>query len=304
MAYFGIFDGMKIGGKEVDTSKLESEGKIIVGDEEWDADDLISDEDKLQFFNDGAMRTQKDILWGIDFLLRDIDKESQTDAKHSPAYYERYRNLVVKFRNKVENCVFPEKLEDWWSYSFDVGSLGITLHLLHTDSYDICADDSVMASSDSEFDLMHVNSKLLTVEQYAQAYGVTTTTVRQWIRRGKLRTAIKQGSEWRIPELAEVMDRGYKPGNYVRKEYLTDLPEEYAFFNDFDTVSIFQNKENKDLFDLDFDKGFDTSKVPEEEWGKYHKEMQMNLKEREKFELYLISSPFVESSDTYIVARG
>lgn len=304
VAYFGIFDGMKINGEEVDTSRLESEGKIIVGDEEMDPDDLITEEDRLQFFNDGALQNQRSLLNDIDILFRKIDEDGKTDTKHSQAYYGRYRELVMKFRTKVEDCTFPEKLEDWWSYTYDVTSTGITLKLAHTDSFDLCADDTIMASCDTEFELLHIRAKLLTVEQYAQAYGVTTTTVRQWIRRGKIQTAIKQGSEWRIPELAEITDRGYTGGRYERLEYLTDLPEKYTFFNDYDIVDISQNKEHRELFDLCFSRRFDVMKVPEEKWSENWKEIQLDKKEREKFELYLISSPFVKASAEYITGRG
>ncbi len=304
MPYLGFFDGMEINGQVVDTSKLEETGKLYVGNEEWDPDDLITEEDKLQYFNDGALRNQTDLLRDIDFLLKKIDEDSKTDVKHSQEYYDRFRNLVEQFKAKVEKSRFPEKLEDWWSYMYDVCSTGITLKLTHTDSYDLCADDTIMATGDSEFELLHIRSKLLTVEQYAQAYGVTTTTVRQWIRRGKIRTAIKQGSEWRIPELAEIMDRGYTSASYERLEYLTDLPGEYAFFNEYDHVSISQNSEHKELFDLCFSKKFDVMEVPEEEWPNYWKEIQMDKKEREKFELYLISNPFVQASATYITGRG
>ena len=94
MPYLGFFDGMEINGQVVDTSKLEETGKLYVGDEEWDPDDLISEEDKLQYFNDGALRNQSDLLRDIDLLLKKIDEDSKTDVKHSQEYYGRFRNLV------------------------------------------------------------------------------------------------------------------------------------------------------------------------------------------------------------------
>lgn len=157
---------------------------------------------------------------------------------------------------------------------------------------------------DTSFHLLTVRTKLLTVEQYAQAYDVTTTTVRQWIRRGKIRSAVKQGSEWRIPELAEIMERGYRDGHYERLEELTDLPQEYAFLNDYVYMDIRQDKEDKTRYDVLFSMKFDPLVVPKEEWDQYHRTVQMDRKEREKFELYLISSPFVRASDTYITGRG
>ena len=297
MAYCGVLDNlMELNGKPVDLSRLE-EGIVIAGDEQFDADELINDEEKRQVFNENAIRTKAELLDEIDRRLKLINKESKDNARHSPEFYHRYKRLIEQFRTEVEKRTFPNKLEDWWEYLYDIHSTGIVLKMSHTSSFDIYADDTVAVLTDTVFTLLRVKTKLLTVEQFAQAYGVTATTVRQWIRRGKIRTAIKQGSEWRIPELAEIMERGYTSGHYARKEFLTDLPSEYAFFNDYDYVDIRQNEKHKELYDLCFSKKFDSTKIPREEWDKYYKEIQLDQKEREKFELYLISSPFVESSE-------
>ncbi len=304
MAYCGILDGLcEIDGKPVDFSRID-EGIIIAGDEEYDADDFITEEDKLGVFNETALRTKDQLLKDIDRLMEEIGKESATEAKHSEAYYDRYADLVSQFRQEVNKTVFPENLENWWSYTYDVRGTGVTLNLEHIRSFDISADDTVGVSLDATFHLLTVRAKLLTVEQYAQAYDVTTTTVRQWIRRGKIRSAIKQGSEWRIPELAEIMERGYSDGHYERMEYLTDLPEEYAFLNDYQYVDINQNKEDRNLYDVLFSMKFDAMEYPESEWNQFFKSVRMDRKEREKFELYLISSPFVRASETYITGRG
>ena len=305
MAYCGILDGLcEIDGKPVDLSRLE-EGVIVAGDEEFDADEWITNEDKLDLFNEMALRTKADLLKEIDSLLGRIDKESGEESKHSPAFYDRYRDLVLRFKKEVEKSTFPEKLEDWWEYNYDIRGTGVTLQLTHTSSFDVDADDSVSAIADTTFQLMNIRTQLLTVEQYAQSYGVTVTTVRQWIRRGKIRSAIKMGSEWRIPELAEVMERGYTDGHYARKEYLTDIPAEYAFFNDYDYVDISQNRKDKGMFDLCLSKKFDIRDYDDEEkaFAENIRNIQMDREEREKFELYLIASPFVENPDSYIEFR-
>lgn len=304
MAYCGILETlMEIDGKPVDFSRID-EGIIIAGDEEYDAEEFISDEDRLDLFNDMALRSKDDLLEDIDELIEEIGKEAETGAKYSATFYRKYNELMEQFRHVVEKSAFPGELEDWWSYTYEVGESGVTLKLEHTGSYDVCKDDTILTHVDTSFHLLTVRTKLLTVEQYAQAYDVTTTTVRQWIRRGKIRSAVKQGSEWRIPELAEIMERGYRDGNYERLEELTDLPQEYAFLNDYVYIDIRQDKEDKTRYDVLFSMKFDPLVVPREEWGQYHRTVRMDRKEREKFELYLISSSFVRASDTYITGRG
>ena len=303
MAYCGILDNLlELDGKPVDFSRLD-EGIIMAGDEQYDANDFITDEDRLDLFNETAIRTKAGLLEDIDSLLAEIEEDSKTDTKRSATFYEKYRELVSRFRKEVEKKTFPDKLEDWWEYNYDVRGTGITLTLSHTDYFDVSANDTCGGIIDTQFELLHIRTKLLTVEQYAQSYGVTTTAVRQWIRRGKIRSAIKEGSEWRIPELAEVTERGYKHATFGRNEFLTDLPDEYAFFNDYDYVDIEQNEEHKELFDLCFGKVHDSKEYPVPEQDQKYKHIQLDQKEREKFELYLISNPFIESHDTCITVR-
>ena len=304
MAYCGVLDGLfEINGNPVDLSRLD-EGIIIAGDEEIDADEFIGEEEKLEFFNETALRTKDALLKDIDKLINEINQDREMENDHSPAFFDQYIALVERFRASVEDKVFPEQLEEWWRYEYEIFESGVTLMLKHIGYLSIGSDDIYDEDIDTVFNLMQIKAKLLTVEQYAQIYKVTPTTVRQWIRRGKIRSAIKKGSEWRIPEIAEVMSRGYRMGHYDRKDILTDLPEGYEFFNDYDYVSIRQNSENKGLYDLSFHKNVDYKKVPEEEWNNYQKDIQLSQKEREKFELYLIGNPFVEAFESCLTFRG
>ena len=131
-----------------------------------------------------------------------------------------------------------------------------------------------------EFDLVKVSTRLLTVEEYASIYEVSFGKVRQWIRRGKLRSAIKAGSEWRIPELSEITGRGYRRATFHWDDKLSDVPEEYSYLKEYSWLSIDQNVKDKNLFRV-VCLGKDTKSL----------EMIMETKEREKFELYLISNP-------------
>ena len=293
MSYNRLFDGMTIDGFKVDTSQLAETGKVFVGDEEWDASDLITEEDEIYVFNEDMLRTKADLLADIDSLLSRIDDEKIGDTKHSQAYYVRYAALIKKFRGIVERSSFPEKLEDWWFYEYEISETGITLSLSHADYINLNNEGFIdEISTDTEFNLLQVNAEMLTVEQYAQANDVTASTVRQWIRRGKIRTAVKQGGEWRIPELAEVRDRGYKYVQYRWEEYLTGFPEEYAFINDYHQVGIMQDEEDKGNFEIYLRN------------GDVNKTLQMDQKEKEKFELLLISNPFIKPVGSSIVHRG
>mgnify|MGYP002802694782 FL=1 len=128
--------------------------------------------------------------------------------------------------------------------------------------------------------LIIIPAKNLTVEEYANMYGVGVGTVRQWIRRGKIRNAKKRGREWLIPELTELPGRGYQSGVYEWYEYLEDLPEEYEFLRKYTVVIINQNRENKKVYEVTYAAG-----------GVRPEKKEYSEKERERLELFLISHP-------------
>ena len=135
--------------------------------------------------------------------------------------------------------------------------------------------------------LAQVKCAYLTVEQYAEKYDVTVTAVRQWIRRGKLRSAVKMGRDWLIPELADRPQRGYEPVTYSW-QYLSDaLLEEYPFLDQCCELHIMRSERERAMFQA----------VLLNKYGKVYEKLRMGIKEREKLELALISQPEVEAEE-------
>lgn len=203
---------------------------------------------------------------------------------HSDEFYGQYLKLVSDFSLLVENTRLLNDLEPMWYYCCEIDDTGASLHLCHVDRLEVDENEIIdCLSIDEDFELVKVNARLLTVEEYAKIYGVTVGTVRQWIRRGKIRTAIKAGSEWRIPELTELHGRGYAEGRYFCEENIENIPAEYSFLNLCCQINIKQA-------------GCDTFNVicayrdSEEE-----RCIKMSTKEREKFELFLITNDRVRA---------
>lgn len=222
--------------------------------------------------------TKEDLLEWLDAARERIKTKSETDIKHSAAFYHVYDNMLQKFISAIANTVLFERLEDFWHYSISLSDAGATLYLEHyTYQY---YGEALNYLSDQSFTLLHIRGRMLTVDEYANTYGVTQGTVRQWIRRGKIRSAIKTGNEWRIPELTELPGRGYQAGFYMWYEPLKNLPEEYSFLNDYVGVLFNQDVKDKNLFHVDYvARGVDT------------REMTVDAKEREKIELFMITHP-------------
>ena len=199
-------------------------------------------------------------------------------SSHSEEFYGQYLKLVNDFCHIVENTKLFNELEPMWYYSCEIDDTGASLHLCHVGRLEVDENENIDSLYvDEDFELVKVNAKLLTVEEYSKIYGVTVGAVRQWIRRGKIRTAIKAGSEWRIPELTELHGRGYTEGRYFCEESIENIPEEYSFLESCCGVAIKQA--GCDTFNVICD-----YRDSEEE-----RCIKMSTKEREKFELFLIT---------------
>ena len=131
---------------------------------------------------------------------------------------------------------------------------------------------------------------LLTVEQFAARSKIEAGTVRQWIRRGKLRSAIKVGGEWRIPEITDPPTRGFSPVKYYNNGHFFSLPKEFGVsLNQHPCViDICKAKEEKGYVVL-FD--YAPAIIPQK---------LLTDAEREKLELMLIGNPNINNSASIV----
>lgn len=222
------------------------------------------------------------ILEWISDAITQIEKKSMVDKKHSSAFYHAYRDLLERFSEAVSKAVLFERLEDRWFYELSISHRGANLMLVHAKECWIGNEGTVQVTTNQAYTLINVSGKYLSVEQYAEAYDVSVGTVRQWIRRGKIRTAIKAGNEWRIPVMTDMAGRGYQSAVYMWYTRLNDLPQEYSFLNNYSTVLINQNGVDKSQFYVTFTAS-----------GVEGKTEIYDAKDREKLELFLISHPSV-----------
>ncbi len=74
----------------------------------------------------------------------------------------------------------------------------------------------------ASYKILKVNCGYLSVEEFADACGVEKGTINVWIRRGKLRTALKADSRWLIPELTQLRPRS-EYTKYGKVKYAWDI---------------------------------------------------------------------------------
>lgn len=246
-------------------------------------EDLMNNAKLREQLRNERFTTKEDILLWISEAKRRIKKKSETDNLHSAAFYHIYENLLDKFERKICNTVLFAHLEDCWYYELSISYSGAQLSLRHANQGQIGDKGNVVITEDQHFRLVTVETRLLTVEDYANTYGVNTGTVRQWIRRGKIRSAIKIGNEWRIPELTDMPVRGYQSGVYIWTGYLRNLPKEYEFLREYNTALFNQDPIDKNKFRITF--------VAQ---GIEPKDVICDTQEREKIELFMISHPQIK----------
>ena len=160
--------------------------------------------------------------------LQTIINERDTAPVHTLPYY----NGLIKQLNNVIFEISTRKIfpaPDGWYYSFSMTNTDASLYIRHiTQEMD---EDDTDITYDESFRLICYPANLMIVEDYAKLNRIEPVTVRQWIRRGKLRNAVKIGGEWRIPEITDTPSRGYSSVRYYNNRRLFILPQNYCCLN-------------------------------------------------------------------------
>ena len=164
------------------------------------------------------------------------------------------------------------------------------MYIRHVSEIQEDEDGNVVLDIDERFRLINYPVGLLTVEQFASRSKIEAGTVRQWIRSGKPRNAIKVGGEWRIPEITDPPTRGFTPVRYYNNGQFFFLPKEIgASFNQHPSViDIYKSKEEKGYIVL-FD--YAPAILPQK---------LLTDAEREKLELMLIGNPNITNSASVV----
>ena len=270
---------------------------------------------EVEEFNKVSIRTIKRLLARILVARAEFAVEAESgEKKHADAFYTVIDKLFERFYEVVRLTVLPEPLPDWWFYTFEVRTSGIKLLLNHYDWEAKSEKEYECSRSLSVIALREVPARLLTVGEYAEKFGVEQGTVRQWIRRAKIRSAVRYGREWLIPELAEVKRaQYYTPCEYYWSSELTDLPEEYDFLKHFCNLYFTQDRYSRKQYKLSlYSEGehwalFDSEDSIERRKQVLQQYPSLRLSEqaevlltgakREKMEMYLIGNPLVQIRD-------
>lgn len=242
---------------------------------------------KINFINQFCI-CKEDIL---DMLGKYIEHCKETTEENWSENKRRViLELLYKFRGQIRNTSFPKIQGTDWYYEYRWLSDGIVLELLYCEEAEFEEDGEISSlKSSNAITLVEVKCNYLTVEEYAQKYEVTVTAVRQWIRRGKLRSAKKIGRDWIIPELADKPQRGYEPVTYSWGILSEDIVRNFPFLKDANAVNILQDTSDKSKYIISL-------------IGKTkscYERIHLSINEREKLEVALISEPEIQCEEWY-----
>lgn len=219
---------------------------------------------------------------------------AKKDAIRSVAYYTALERMTNDFIDKVSKRRFPILNDELWGYEVFFDQTSVCLELTKFDYAPFGeGDETEYRFYETEhMPLFRVEPKLLSISEYAAQYAVDDRTVTQWIRRGKIRNAKKIGNSWMIPEITDTPTRGYTSASYYLDVDVRPLSDEYPFLVGIEHVMIQQDDDDKNKYIIscyksDSSEGVIYRPVHVEEW---------TIKEKEKFELGLISHPSVRYS--------
>lgn len=259
--------------------------------------ELVDNDPELNFrkhelFEQRYITNKHGILHRIDQVIQTYKGqiERQNNSNTDVAYIATKIQYLLQFKEKVSTATLPDGIGEWWSYSFTLGAQGIILYLNHFEGADIDGEEGNeylnMRDQDAEFPLITIRAKLLSAEEFASLHHVASPTIRVWIRRGKIRSAIKVGNTWKIPELASFGSRKNEIALYKWELPLEGIPDSLPMeFQYPGMVSITQCKKNKQLYDI-------LHSINDDENPRVHI-LTITSKEAEKLEAFLISQQSV-----------
>ena len=134
-----------------------------------------------------------------------------------------------------------------------------------------------------------VKFRLLSCAEFARRCGVSSATIRQWIRRGKLRAAVRVGRDWMFPVTTQPPENGFSPAEYkIVKSIPRDICAKFPFFSRLsksDTIKILEGENrhyklscslrsnNEDLIELTKDEREKMELLLlQSDWAKYYTE--------------------------------
>lgn len=191
-----------------------------------------------------VLRSKEEIVEYSKNISKNWENEELRHYLSEP-YIEKLVRIYDQFLCKLDELVLPPAVGSW-AYALYANDWGITLYYKY---YEDFSDESkVMFKEIQRHMILREPAKLLTLDEFAQIYSVDSNTVRQWIRRAKIKNAKKDGTGWKISELTDVSP--YKMSDayygYYELPLEIDVDPKYEFIKGYSYLSFSEKVRGKE----------------------------------------------------------
>ena len=246
--------------------------------------------------NAWAFRSSREALETLDSLALKMTDDLEKETGNGPDALD-WLNCIVELKRGVLYYGLPTLSEENMFYGMEISQLGLALNLYHIQiSYDSPPWGIPARNGTPEPVLRRRRSTLFISEmpylscgEYARRNGVSESDVHEWIRRGEIRMACRDGEEWKVPADFPLPDGAFSTQTY----FLTGEPvpekamEDYPLLFHLSSGQSFQICENESreyaVFPLPRAKSN----------GAARPVAVFSREERERFEFYLLRSDWV-----------
>lgn len=233
---------------------------------------------KENLFRESYLFSREDVLKSFELFIE--HEKANEEPVYSIGVSKNRIKLCEKFYAAVKKCKLPVLTELWWYYEYQFLGDHIELNLCQADEIEIENGEISMMTSTVEHILITVECDYFSVEQFASMLNVEPVTVRQWIRRGKLRYAKKVGRDWLISCVEDKPQRGFSSVQYVVEKDSEIISDEFPLLATADSITILQDQKQKSKF-ICYLKNYKT---------KFHTELDLTRSEVERLEHAIIES--------------
>lgn len=104
--------------------------------------------------------------------------------------------LCEKFKKRVEEKMLTSLVDDWLFYDISAQPDGIELGIWNCEEINFHSDGEISEMSCvKEFSVLKMQCTYLTTQEYACKVNVKEKTVKEWLRRGKIRCGVKKDGD-------------------------------------------------------------------------------------------------------------
>ena len=244
--------------------------------------------------NGPLCKNAPDALYTIEHMCKLIVDEIDKSGDADPLLFD-HLECFTELRRKILCNGLPTIADENMFYEIVMNGEAVFVQLCHVrieyalhkllNLYDKESEDHNSVIIPWRTVLYSVPFPILSCTEFAKRCGVNQGTVRQWIRRGKLRSAFKSGRDWMIPATTKPPGRGFTPGRYrltdsVPVNAITQYPFLKQFFrHDLLLIYRFANGKYIVMKGQRKERAFSAT---------------LSQSEREKFEYFLLEADWIK----------